>query len=131
MVYLILGLGNPGPQYKLTRHNIGFMVVDTLAEKHGITLDTDGHYCRYGIGKIKGHPVLVAKPMTYMNESGLAAKAITVALDIPAYQIIVVYDENGSRHLILIRSVNMGLRLPLATCYARQSFAMAGNGFAA
>ncbi len=93
MVYLILGLGNPGPQYKLTRHNIGFMVVDTLAEKHGITLDTDGHYCRYGIGKIKGHPVLVAKPMTYMNESGLAAKAITVALDIPAYQIIVVYDE--------------------------------------
>ena len=92
-MYLILGLGNLGPQYELTRHNIGFIVADTLAEKHGVTLDTDGHYSRYGTGQIQDHPVMVAKPMTYMNESGLAAKALITALNISPHQVIVVYDE--------------------------------------
>ena len=92
-MYLILGLGNPGPEFELTRHNIGFMVIDTLAEKYGVTLDTNRHFCQYGAGIIEDHQVIIAKPMTYMNESGMAAKALLAALQIPSHQIMVVYDE--------------------------------------
>lgn len=90
---LILGLGNPGAQYELTRHNAGFLVLDALTEKHNIKLDTNRHYCLYGKGTIGGHEVVAAKPMTYMNESGKAAKAILSALDILPEQAIVVHDD--------------------------------------
>jgi len=92
-VRLILGLGNPGAQYELTRHNAGFLVLDALTEKHNIKLDTNRHYCLYGKGTIGGHEVVAAKPMTYMNESGKAAKAILSALDILPEQAIVVHDD--------------------------------------
>ena len=90
---LILGLGNPGPEYELTRHNIGFMVVDTLAKKHDIPLKSIGHYCRFGQGEVGGFPVVIAKPTTYMNKSGKAAKAMATELDLTSNQIIVVHDE--------------------------------------
>ncbi|MGP0628796.1 aminoacyl-tRNA hydrolase [Nitrospina sp. 32_T5] len=92
-MYLILGLGNPGPQYELTRHNVGFMVVDNLAEKHRIPLNQHKHRSLYGQGKIEGRPVVIAKPMTYMNESGRAAQALLNAWNIPPERMVVVHDD--------------------------------------
>ncbi len=92
-MFLIMGLGNPGPRYELTRHNAGFLVVDNLAEKYRIGLTHHKYHCQYGDGEICGARVRVAKPMTYMNLSGKSAKAILSALNIPPEQVIVVYDE--------------------------------------
>jgi len=92
-VFLILGLGNPGPRYELTRHNAGFIVVDNLAEKHRIPLTHHKYRCQYGEGEICGVRVMVAKPMTYMNESGKSAKAILSALNIIPDRVIVVHDD--------------------------------------
>lgn len=92
-MYLILGLGNPGPQYELTRHNMGFLVIDTLIEKHRIKLDQHQYQALSGRGEIEGCPVIVSKAMTYMNKSGVAAKALLHALDIPPERMIVVHDE--------------------------------------
>ncbi len=92
-MFLVLGLGNPGPQYHFTRHNIGFLAADFIAEKHGLSLKQ--HDCRalYGAGKVNGIPVLLAKPMTYMNESGLAAKALLSKFNIPLEKLVVLHDE--------------------------------------
>jgi len=92
-VYLILGLGNPGPRYELTRHNVGFLVVDNLAEKHRIQLTHHQHQSLLGRGHIDGHPVVIAKPMTYMNESGRAARALLNALKLSPERMIVVHDD--------------------------------------
>lgn len=92
-MYLILGLGNPGPRYETTRHNAGFLVIDTLTEKHRILLDQHQHRALCGRGEVEGCPVVISKAMTYMNESGVAAKALLKALDIPPERMIVVHDE--------------------------------------
>ena len=92
-MYLILGLGNPGPRYELTRHNIGFLVVDILAEKYSIKLDKHQFNSLYGEGDIDGFPVVVAKPMTYMNDSGKAARALSNVLGLEPAQVIVVHDD--------------------------------------
>ena len=92
-MYLILGLGNPGPDYERTRHNAGFMVVDELARKHHIRFSQHKHNCIYGEGDIDGCRVVISKPLTYMNESGKAAKSILKALDIPTESVIVVHDD--------------------------------------
>ncbi len=92
-MFLILGLGNPGPRYELTRHNIGFLVIDALAEKHQIQLDQHKYFSLFGKGKINGCPVMVSKPMTYMNESGKAALSFLKAFDLLPEQLVVVHDE--------------------------------------
>ena len=92
-MYLILGLGNPGPRYELTRHNVGFLAIDTLSEKHRIKLDQHQHRALCGRGEVEGCPVVISKAMTYMNESGVAAKALLQAWDIPPERMIVVHDE--------------------------------------
>lgn len=92
-MFLILGLGNPGPRYETTRHNAGFIVVDNLAEKHRIKFSHNKYRCRYGQGDVCGVEVMVAKPMTYMNESGKSAKAILSDLKITPDRIIVVHDD--------------------------------------
>ena len=92
-MYLILGLGNPGPRYEVTRHNLGFIVVDHLADKYRIQLDQHKHNSLFGKGKVRGQPVVIAKPLTYMNESGQAAKAFLKALSLSPEQLIVVHDE--------------------------------------
>jgi PTH1 family peptidyl-tRNA hydrolase len=92
-VFLILGLGNPGPRYELTRHNAGFLVVDNLADKHGIELKQHKYRCQYGEGEICGVQVMIAKPMTYMNESGKSAKAIFSAFSLNPSQVIAVHDD--------------------------------------
>lgn len=92
-MFLILGLGNPGPRYELTRHNAGFLVLDSLADKHKIKPAQHKYRSLYGKGEIGGLPVILAKPMTYMNESGKAAKALLSAFDLPPEQILVVHDD--------------------------------------
>lgn len=92
-MFLIMGLGNPGPRYELTRHNAGFLVADNLADKHQIDLNRHKYRCQYGDGEICGVRVMVAKPMTYMNESGKSVKAILSALKIDPNRVIVIHDD--------------------------------------
>lgn len=67
---LIVGLGNPGKEYDRTRHNIGFMAIDKIAEQFMISLDKTKFNGIYGTGIIKGEKVILLKPLTYMNLSG-------------------------------------------------------------
>ena len=90
---LILGLGNPGPRYELTRHNVGFLVLDNLCERHRIKLDQFKYQCQYGQGEVGGLKVLAAKPLAYMNRSGIPARALLAAFDIPPEHVIVIHDD--------------------------------------
>ena len=92
-MFLILGLGNPGPRYELTRHNAGFLVLDNLADKYKIKLTQHKYRSLYGKGEIEGLPVILAKPMTYMNESGKAIKALLSAFNLSPEQILVTHDD--------------------------------------
>ena len=92
-MFLILGLGNPGQRYELTRHNAGFLVLDNLAEKYKIKLTQNKYRSLYGEGEIEGLPVILAKPMTYMNESGKAVKALLSAFNLSPEQILVTHDD--------------------------------------
>lgn len=91
---LIIGLGNPGEQYLLTRHNIGFLVVDRLAEDHAIGITLKGFDAVYGRGKVGNIPVLLAKPQTFMNRSGFAVARLFEYFKITDYtDVIVVHDD--------------------------------------
>jgi len=90
---LIIGLGNPGPRYEQTRHNAGFLVVDSLAQKQRIAITQSKYRSLYGEGEIEGCKVIIAKPMTYMNNSGEAAKMILSALKIHPKQVLVIHDD--------------------------------------
>lgn len=92
-MYLIVGLGNPEPEYSMTRHNMGFDVINSLSEKYDIPVNKNKFKGKYGIGEIEDEKVILLKPETYMNESG---KSIIEAKDfykIPLENIIVIYDD--------------------------------------
>jgi PTH1 family peptidyl-tRNA hydrolase len=91
--WIVLGLGNPGAEYAHTRHNIGFDVVDILASRHRIRLNLSRDHARYGVGKIADVPVLLAKPMTYMNRSGEAARALLQRYTRDTSHLLVVVDD--------------------------------------
>ena len=93
MDFLIVGLGNPGKEYELTRHNIGFIVLDNLAEKAGIEISKSAHKGILGKGNYLGNTVYLFKPLTFMNKSGEALREVKNFYKIPADQIIVVHDE--------------------------------------
>ncbi len=91
--YLVVGLGNPGVTYENTRHNAGFMAVDELQSDLNVTLNKhkfEAHYCDT---KISGKRVIIAKPQTFMNNSGKAVSAISSFYKIPADRIIVIFDD--------------------------------------
>ena len=90
---LIVGLGNPTDKYEGTRHNVGFEVVERIADEYGIGLDTIKHKGMYGKGKIDGITVVLLKPMTYMNLSGESVSAVASYYKITAEDIIVIYDD--------------------------------------
>lgn len=90
---LIVGLGNPTPQYEGTRHNVGFDVVDRLAEQYQIPLDTVKHKGVYGKGNIDGVKVILLKPMTFMNLSGESVAAVAGYYKIASEDMIVIYDD--------------------------------------
>ena len=92
---LIVGLGNPGREYRETRHNVGFMVVDEIARRHGLVLAmAPSQVPDAVIAKRHGaEPLLVAKPLTFMNRSGDAVAALSRYYDIAAADLLVVVDE--------------------------------------
>jgi PTH1 family peptidyl-tRNA hydrolase len=91
--WIVLGLGNPGAEYAHTRHNIGFDVIGILASRHHIRLNFCRDHARYGLGMIADVPVLLAKPMTYMNRSGEAARALLQRYPIDTSHLLVVVDD--------------------------------------
>lgn len=90
---LIAGLGNPGAKYDGTRHNIGFMVAERLAQKHGIALKKKGHQGVYGVGRIAGQEVTILLPQTYMNLSGASVGSACKSLGVLPGDLIVVHDD--------------------------------------
>jgi PTH1 family peptidyl-tRNA hydrolase len=92
-VKLIVGLGNPGRLYRWTRHNVGFLLVDRLAEKHSIELAKRGLKSIYGRGKIGKEGVVLAKPQTFMNLSGEAVGGLIRFFKIPPEDLVVLQDD--------------------------------------
>ena len=90
--YLIVGLGNPGREYEMTRHNTGFMVVDELANKLGVTFE-DKRYGFVAEASIKGRKVFILKPTTYMNLSGNAVRYWLQKENIEQSRMLVVVDD--------------------------------------
>jgi PTH1 family peptidyl-tRNA hydrolase len=92
---LIVGLGNPGKEYRETRHNVGFMVIDELARRHQLTLSmAPSQVPDTYVGKKFGEPaILFAKPLTFMNRSGDSVAALSHYFDIDPADILVVVDE--------------------------------------
>lgn len=90
--YLIVGLGNPGREYEMTRHNTGFMVVDELANKLGVTFE-DKRYGFVAEASIKGRKVFILKPTTYMNLSGNAVRYWLQKENIDQSRLLVIVDD--------------------------------------
>ena len=90
---LIVGLGNPGERYARNRHNIGFMCIDNYAEKYGIRLNKKQATSRIGTGEILGYDVILARPETFMNRSGLAVNRLRQKHQVRRDNIIVVHDD--------------------------------------
>lgn len=92
-MYLIVGLGNPGREYALTRHNIGFETIDYLARKKQVAIIKEEHHGISGSFFENGEKVTLVKPMTYMNNSGECVAAFADYYDIPLDKILVIYDD--------------------------------------
>lgn len=90
---LIVGLGNPGLSYTGSRHNIGFVCLRYFARHHRIKLDKKQGYARTGYGRIGDIPLLLARPQTYMNESGRAVMALMSKFSIDLTDLIVIHDD--------------------------------------
>lgn len=92
--WLVVGLGNPGPTYERTRHNIGAVVVDELANRFSSSLKRHKRaLADVAEIKIGEHKVVIAKPLSYMNESGGPVKALATFYKVPLEQIVVLHDE--------------------------------------
>ncbi|HUR74229.1 MAG TPA: aminoacyl-tRNA hydrolase [Sporichthya sp.] len=94
--WLVVGLGNPGPEYLANRHNIGFLVVDVLAERAGSSFK--GHKTRAEVAEVRlggpgGPPVVLARPRSYMNESGGPVAGLLNYYDVPPERLAVIHDE--------------------------------------
>jgi len=91
---IIVGLGNPGPEHRLTRHNAGFWFVDALARAHGAQFRSHSRYqgeiCRI---ELEGHDVVLLKPQTYMNRSGHSIRSLLDYVKAPVGEMLVVHDE--------------------------------------
>lgn len=93
-MYIIVGLGNPGKQYDHTRHNIGFQVIDYLADQNGIAVEEKKHKALVGKGMIGGEKVILAKPQTYMNLSGESVRELVDYYKIDwEEELIVISDD--------------------------------------
>jgi len=92
-VWLVVGLGNPGPGYAGNRHNAGFMVVDLLAERMRARFKAHKARAEVVEGRLDGRRLVLAKPKTYMNESGGPVKALKDFYKVPVDRIVVVHDE--------------------------------------
>lgn len=92
-MYLIVGLGNPGPQYEQTPHNLGFLTIDRLAAAEGIRVSRPEGGALVGLGKLAGSEVALAKPLSYMNLSGGPVKTLLAKYELEPDRLVLVYDE--------------------------------------
>lgn len=90
---LIVGLGNPGTKYEHTRHNVGFWVIDKVAQRNNLVLDESVCSARVGRGQSRGEPIVLAKPQTFMNRSGQSIAALLRELQLGLADLLVVYDD--------------------------------------
>ena len=90
---VIAGLGNPGKKYENTRHNMGFLTIDRIAEKNDLQVKTIKHRALVGDGFISGHKVLLVKPQTYMNLSGESLREVMNYYNVDIEDLIVIYDD--------------------------------------
>lgn len=112
LTYMVVGLGNPGREYRETRHNIGFMVIDTFGSRHGIVLSKVQNKAIIGIGRTAGKKVILVKPQTFMNLSGQAVSALVRFYKVPMQNLIIAHDD---------------VDLPLATIRMRPGGGSAGQ----
>jgi PTH1 family peptidyl-tRNA hydrolase len=91
--WLIVGLGNPGEEYEITPHNLGFLTVDRLAERHSIRVARKEAAALVGLGEIYGSPVILAKPRTFMNLSGTSVRSLFEKYELGPENLLLVYDE--------------------------------------
>lgn len=94
-IFCIVGLGNPGRQYEDTKHNVGFHVIDRLAEKYDIQVTKFKNKALMGDGTIKGKRVLLVKPQTFMNLSGESVREIVNFYKIPQERFVVIFDDTS------------------------------------
>jgi PTH1 family peptidyl-tRNA hydrolase len=92
-MYVIVGLGNPGREYENTKHNLGFITVDLLAERHGIQVVKIKHKALTGDGIIRGEKAKLVKPQTFMNLSGESVSRVTGYFGVEPGKLIVIYDD--------------------------------------
>jgi PTH1 family peptidyl-tRNA hydrolase len=92
-LWLIVGLGNPGPDYEHTPHNIGFMAVDALAAANSIRVSRKENAALVGLGGILAKPVVLAKPQAFMNLSGPPVRGLLERYELLPSRLLVVYDE--------------------------------------
>jgi len=90
---LIVGLGNPGPEYEWTPHNLGFLAIDGLAERASIRVTRPEAKAHVGLGKLAGQDVILAKPQTYMNLSGVSIRMLLEKYELDPAQMIVLVDD--------------------------------------
>jgi len=90
---LIVGLGNPGPQYVATRHNVGFRCVELLASTRDLTFDKKQKRARVAMGLVRGQRVIIARPQTFMNESGRAVAPLARFYKVQLERLLVVHDD--------------------------------------
>jgi peptidyl-tRNA hydrolase, PTH1 family len=91
--WLIAGLGNPGPEYEHTYHNLGFLAIDRLAERNSIRVTRMDSRALLGVGCVSGQEVLLAKPQTFMNLSGSSVKALLDKHGVDPGKLLVLYDD--------------------------------------
>ncbi|MGB9613174.1 MAG: aminoacyl-tRNA hydrolase [Candidatus Margulisiibacteriota bacterium] len=92
-MFLVVGLGNPGPEYEDTRHNLGFKVVEELARRLGIKELKEKHRSFIGEGKVGDHKVILVEPQTFMNNSGLAVRGLLQWYKLKPKNLILIYDD--------------------------------------
>jgi peptidyl-tRNA hydrolase, PTH1 family len=90
---LIVGLGNPGPEYQWTPHNLGFLAVDEIANRAGIRVDRPEAKALVGRGQFAGEELILAKPQTYMNLSGISVRDLLERYEAAIEDLLVLYDE--------------------------------------
>lgn len=107
-LWLIAGLGNPGPEYAFTRHNIGFIAVDLWAQTLGVTKWSTEQKALTARAKWQGHDILFVKPQSYMNRSGESVQPLMQYYKIPLEQLVVVHDELDFPYLTMKMQKNRG-----------------------
>ncbi len=90
---VIVGLGNPGKKYENTRHNMGFKAIDQLSEKWQIPVEKSKHQALVGEGRLRGEKVILVKPQTFMNQSGISVKSIVDYYQVPLEKLLIIYDD--------------------------------------